>query len=67
MVRALITLTWLEIKIFVREPMGVFGTVGVPVLIFLLLGRFVGPQLTAAALRPGGTVSAGHWSSSPSS
>ena len=24
-------LTWLEIKIFVREPMGLFGTVGIPV------------------------------------
>ena len=32
-------LTWLEIKIFVREPLGLFGTVGVPVLVFLGLGR----------------------------
>ena len=59
MVRALITLTWLEIKIFVREPMGLFGTVGIPVLVFLLLGRFVGPRLARAALQPGGTVAAG--------
>jgi ABC-2 type transport system permease protein len=59
MVRALITLTWLEIKIFVREPMGLFGTVGIPVLVFVLLGRFAGAQLATAALRPGGTVSAG--------
>jgi ABC-2 type transport system permease protein len=34
-------LTWLEIKIFVREPMGVLGTVGVPVLIFVVLARMV--------------------------
>lgn len=41
-------LTWLEIKIFVREPLGVIGTVGVPVLIFLVLGRI-------AARDPAGT------------
>jgi ABC-2 type transport system permease protein len=35
-------LTWLEVKIFVREPLGVFGTVGVPVLLFVLLGRMLG-------------------------
>jgi ABC-2 type transport system permease protein len=34
-------LTWLEIKIFVREPLGLFGTVAVPVLVFLGLGRFL--------------------------
>jgi len=34
-------LTWLEIKIFVREPLGLFGTVGVPVLVFLGLGRLM--------------------------
>lgn len=59
MVRALVSLTWLEIKIFIREPMGVFGTVGIPVLAFVLLGRFVGPRLARAALQPGGTVAAG--------
>src|SRR5687767_8882703 len=34
-------LAWLEAKIFVREPMGVVGTVGVPVLIFVVLARMV--------------------------
>ena len=34
-------LTWLEIKIFVREPLGLFGTVGVPVLVFVVLGRLM--------------------------
>jgi ABC-2 type transport system permease protein len=34
-------LTWLEIKIFAREPLGLFGTVGVPVLVFLGLGRLL--------------------------
>ena len=31
MLRGLFKLTWVEIKIFVREPMGVIGTVGMPV------------------------------------
>ena len=34
-------LAWLEIKIFVREPLGLFGTVGVPVLVFLVAGRLM--------------------------
>ena len=38
-------LTWLEIKIFVREPMGVIGTVGIPVLVFVLLSRMMGPRV----------------------
>ena len=44
MLRGLWKLTWLEIKIFVREPMGVIGTVGLPVVIFLLFGRLFGSQ-----------------------
>ena len=43
-------LTWLEIKIFVREPLGLFGTVGVPVLVFLGLGRLMSGA--AAPARP---------------
>jgi len=39
--RGLWQLTWLEIKIFVREPLGLFGTVGIPVLVFLVLGRLM--------------------------
>ena len=49
MLRGLWRLTWLEIKIFVREPMGVIGSVGVPVLIFVVLGRMVGPQMRRGA------------------
>jgi ABC-2 type transport system permease protein len=37
-------LTWLETKIFVREPMGVLGTVGIPIILFLLLGRALRPR-----------------------
>jgi ABC-2 type transport system permease protein len=43
MFRGLWRLTWLEIKIFVREPLGVIGTVGVPVLVFVVLARVLGP------------------------
>lgn len=43
--RGLLRLTWLEIKIFVREPMGVVATVLVPVLIFVFVARtFHGEQ-----------------------
>lgn len=42
MLRGLWTLTWLEIKIFVREPLGLIGTVGVPVLAFVVVGRMLG-------------------------
>jgi ABC-2 type transport system permease protein len=44
MLRGLLTLTWIEIKIFVREPLGVIGTVGIPVLIFIVLGRMFAPR-----------------------
>ena len=50
MLRGLWTLTWLEIKIFVREPLGVIGTVAFPVLIFVVLGRTFG-RAGGAALR----------------
>jgi ABC-2 type transport system permease protein len=43
--RGLFRLSWLEIKIFVREPMGVVATVVVPVVIFVLVARvFRGEQ-----------------------
>jgi ABC-2 type transport system permease protein len=39
MMRGLFQLTWLEIKIFLREPLGAIGTIAVPVALFLLVGR----------------------------
>jgi len=42
MLRGLWELTWLETKIFMREPLGLFGTVGLPVAIFVLMGRMFG-------------------------
>ena len=48
MLRGLWQLTWLEIKIFVREPLGVIGTVAVPVVFFVALGKMFGGPLAAA-------------------
>jgi ABC-2 type transport system permease protein len=47
--RGLWKLTWLEIKIFVREPLGLFGTLAIPVLVFVLSARFLGPRTRTAA------------------
>ena len=52
MLRGLWTLTWLEIKIFLREPLGVFGTVGLPVVLFVVLGSLAGPRAAASAETP---------------
>src|SRR5882762_5361924 len=50
MLRGLFKLTWIEIKIFMREPLGAIGTIVIPVLIFVVLGRLVGGRLTPGAL-----------------
>jgi ABC-2 type transport system permease protein len=39
MMRGLFQLTWLEIKIFMREPLGAIGTLLMPVAVFLIVGR----------------------------
>lgn len=39
MLRGLWRLTWLETKIFIREPLGVIGTLAMPVILFLVFGR----------------------------
>lgn len=44
MIKGLLKLTWVEIKIFLREPMGVLGTVGIPVVLFLALGKGLAPR-----------------------
>ena len=50
MLRGLRKLTWIEIKIFLREPLGAFGTIGFPVLVFLVVGRIAGRRLTPPSL-----------------
>jgi len=44
-IRTLLKLTWLEIKIFAREPLGLFGSLAIPIIVFLGLARFVGPTV----------------------
>ncbi len=51
MLRGLWKLTWLETKIFLREPLGVIGTVGFPILLFVILRR-IGRGAPRATLPP---------------
>jgi ABC-2 type transport system permease protein len=48
MLRPLVKLTWLELKIFVREPLGFIGSVAIPVLLFVVLARVFGPRVATA-------------------
>lgn len=41
--RGLLTLTWLEIRIFMREPLGFVAALGIPLALFLVLGRSASP------------------------
>jgi ABC-2 type transport system permease protein len=47
--RGLLKLTWLEIKIFAREPLGLLGSVFIPVLMFIILGRSMGASRPEAS------------------
>src|SRR6202040_666209 len=42
-------LPWSEIKIFMREPLGAIGTIVVPVVVFLVLGKIFGRGRAPAA------------------
>ena len=42
-------LTWVETKIFIREPMGFVATLVMPVLVFIVLGRALGARKAVAA------------------
>jgi ABC-2 type transport system permease protein len=53
MIRALAKLTWLEIKIFVREPLGLVGTILIPVLVFLVMTRLLGSSIASAPRQAG--------------
>jgi ABC-2 type transport system permease protein len=50
MLRGLWQLTWIEIKIFLREPMGAFGSICIPVLLFVVLGRTLGRSVAQRGL-----------------
>lgn len=45
-------LTWVETKVFVREPMGLIGTLVIPVVLFVVLGRTLGLKKPAVAAAP---------------
>lgn len=53
MLRGLFQLTWLEIKIFLREPLGAIGTIAVPVALFLLVGRATNRSVDAPRITTG--------------
>jgi ABC-2 type transport system permease protein len=59
MMRGLFKLTWIEIKVFLREPLGAFGTIVVPVLLFLLLGRATSLKVAPTSLPGIGLSKAG--------
>jgi ABC-2 type transport system permease protein len=50
MLRGLWKLTWIELKVFLREPFGAIGTIGIPVLVYLGVGRTVGRRLAPSSL-----------------
>ena len=39
MLRGLFRLTWIEIKVFMREPLGAVGSIVMPVILYLVFGR----------------------------
>jgi ABC-2 type transport system permease protein len=59
MFRGLFKLTWLEIKIFLREPMGAFGSIVFPVLIFIVVGRWLGVRMPSNSAAVSGFVRVG--------
>jgi ABC-2 type transport system permease protein len=59
MLRGLWKLTFLEIKIFLREPLGAFGAVFFPVLIFIVAGRMLGGRISSSSIAASGFVRVG--------
>jgi len=59
MLRGLWKLTWIELKVFLREPLGAFGTIVVPVLLFVVMGRVLGRGLAPSALAASSFISVG--------
>lgn len=57
--RGLWQLTWLEIKIFAREPLGAIGAVLVPVALFLVIGRAIGNRFPQAPAGPANVLNTG--------
>jgi len=68
-IRSLLKLTRLEIKIFAREPLGLFGSILIPIVLFVGLARFLGPTVprpgrplgTGAGFLPAVSLLSGIW------
>lgn len=54
MLRGLLKLTWIEIKVFMREPLGAIGAIGIPVLLYVVLARIAASRTASPALASGG-------------
>ena len=54
--RGLWKLTWIEIKIFAREPLGLIGSIAIPVLMFVVLGRLLGRRVASTSSQIAGLV-----------
>jgi ABC-2 type transport system permease protein len=59
MFRGLWKLTWLEIKIFLREPLGAFGSILFPVLVFVVGSRLLGGRVTPGPIASTGFIGVG--------
>lgn len=59
MLHGLWKLTWIEIKVFLREPLGALGTIVAPVMVFIVLGRVLGRGLAPNALAASGFIGVG--------
>lgn len=59
MLRGLRQLTWIEIKVFLREPLGAVGTIVMPVLAFILLGRLTAGRTAPTTASSAGLLGAG--------
>ena len=56
MLRGLWKLTVLEIKIFVREPLGLVGSIGMPLILFLVVARLGGGRSTPQPDAPAAVI-----------
>ncbi|WP_348261585.1 ABC transporter permease [Telmatobacter sp. DSM 110680] len=59
MLRGLSKLIWIEMKVFMREPLGAMGTVLFPVLIFMVLRRITYHRVGPSSIPGGGLSGAG--------
>src|ERR1700723_3689161 len=59
MLHGLWKLTWIELKIFLREPLGAIGSIVIPVLVFVLVGQAVDPKLAPASVTANSFIGVG--------